>query len=121
MSHERRRHIRSPARLMAFVKNVKTGKVERCLTKNLSGTGLCYSTKELVELDTRLELEIKLPDFPNPILMNAEVIWVRTARMPAQARGVPDFEVGIEFIGLPQKTKAVLDQYAVINTPPDLK
>lgn len=120
MGQEHRRNVRSPVRLMAFVKNTQTGKVQRWLTKNLSGTGLCLETTEHLERGTRLEIELKLPDCPAPFVLPGEVVWTSTTQPPEQGHGAAGIELGVLFVELSPKVKAMLNQYAVMNAPPEL-
>ena len=120
MSQENRRNIRSPVRLMAFVKNMKTSKVRRWLTKNISGTGVCLIADELLQRGERLELEVKLPDFPSPLVMAAEVVWTATANAAAKSHETSSVEIGILFIDPPAKIQSILNQYAAMNAPPHL-
>ena len=89
MGQERRRCVRSPTKLMAFVKNPATGKVKRWLTKDVSGFGLCLIADEVLERSTRLEVELKLPDSPLPLVMRAEVTWMMTVEAPAGVLTLP--------------------------------
>ena len=118
MGTERRNNLRSPTQLIAIVKNKKTGKVNRWLTKNLSPTGVCLVTEEWVERGTKLEIELALPDFAVPCVMPAEVVWVMTKGASQQSSGSTQTELGVVFFDLPLKTTALLNQYVDRNAPP---
>ncbi len=118
MGQERRRGVRSTTKLIAFVKNPTTGKVKRWLTKDVSGFGLCLLADESLERGTHLEVELKLPDYPSPIVTTAEVIWVMTVEAPRRSFDAPKVELGITFVDLPPKVQALLNQYAVMTAPP---
>lgn len=118
MAEERRHGRRLPAHFTAIIKNCSTGKVQRWLTKDVSGSGLCLVTNESIECGTRLEVELKLPDFPNPLLLQAIVARVTVVEAPKHSYEEPKIEMGIKFVDLPQKTQALLNQYAVVNAPP---
>ena len=118
MGQERRRHIRTPGSLMAIVKNMKTGKVKRWLTKNISGTGLCLIGAEAAERGSRFEIELKLPDFPTPFTMMAEVVWIMTLAAAPSSKREPKVELGVRFTDLTPKTQGMLNQYALMTAPP---
>lgn len=118
MEQNRRRSIRFPVRLMALVKNAKTGKTQRWLTRNISADGLCLVTDESVERGTQLEIELKLHDFPTPLVIKAQVAWIMNGiQLPAPDEGL-NVELGVVFTELPEKTKVLLNQYAVSAAPP---
>src|SRR3989338_2165718 len=77
MGQEQRRFIRVTSRLAAVVKIVKTGKVRRALTRDISAGGLCFVTEEILEAGTALEVELKLPDREAPVRFLGEVAWRR--------------------------------------------
>ena len=118
MTQERRRGARSTTRLIAIVKNLTTGKVHRWLTKNVSEIGLCLLTDEAIERGTRLEVELKLPDFPSPLLMIADVVWLMVVEAPAKSYEEPRVEVGVKFMDFAPQMKALLHQYAAVTAPP---
>ena len=118
MSQERRKGVRSSTQFIAIVKHLTTGKVRRWLTKNVSEIGLCLLTDEAIERGTRLEVELKLPDFPSPLLMIAEVMWTMVVEAPRKSYEDPKVEVGVKFVDLAPKTQALLHQYAAMTAVP---
>lgn len=118
MTQERRRGVRSSIRLIAIVKNLATGRVHRWLTKNISEIGLCLVTDEAIERGTRLEVEFKLPDYPSPLTIIAEVVWVMMVGAPRKSYEEPRIELGVKFVELAPKMQALLRQYATMTAPP---
>ncbi len=118
MGQERPRGARAPTTLIAIVKNVATGKVKRWLTKDLSGFGLCLAADESLERGTRLEVELKLPDYPSAFILTAEVVWIMIVEAPRRSFDAPKVELGVTFVDPPPKTQALLNQYAAVTAPP---
>ena len=115
---ERRRGIRTSTQLVALVKHLATGKVRRWLTKNLSGVGVCLVADESLERGTRLEVEVTLPDYPTPLAVMGEVVWLMTVQPAHKSYEVPKVELGVRFIDPPQKTQSLLDAYARMTALP---
>ena len=115
---ERRKFIRVNSRLTAIFKNMKTGKVRRALTKDVSGLGLCLVTEEILEPGTLLGVEIKLPDRESRITFTAEVVWSRPVAASRRSYENPTAETGIRFLGIDPKDQKLLRAYATINAPP---
>ena len=118
MGEEQRRFIRVPSRLNAIFKVVKTGKVRRALTKDISAGGVCFITEELLEPGTALEVELKLPDREAPITFLGEVAWSRPIGPPPKSYQNPTSEAGIKFVSIDPKDRALIMQYAKLNAPP---
>ncbi|OGX28907.1 MAG: hypothetical protein A3B78_01885 [Omnitrophica WOR_2 bacterium RIFCSPHIGHO2_02_FULL_67_20] len=114
---ERRRSVRLRTRLTTVFKSLTTGRVQRALTKDVSGHGACLVTDDLLEVGTPLEVEIKLPDHPTPVTCLAEVAW-STFRVDAQGPGKPKAETGIKFLSIDPKEHARIMQYARFNALP---
>jgi len=115
---ERRRASRVTTRLTAIYKNLNTGKVRRALTKDISSTGLCLITEELLEVGTLLGVEITLPDRHSPITFTAEVMRSQSMLGPRKSYENPTVETGIKFLGINPKDHAALKQYVTINVLP---
>ena len=118
MGEELRRFIRVPSRLTAIFKVVKTGKVRRALTKDISAGGICCVTEELLEAGTAVEVELKLPDREAPITFLGEVAWSRPIGPTPKSYQNPTSEVGIKFVSIDPKDRALIMQYAKLNAPP---
>ncbi len=118
MSEERRRSIRANARLTTIVKNLDTKRVWRALTKDVGGVGVCVVTDESLELGTKLELEIRLPDRDEPITFTGEVVWSREVGGPRKSYEAPIREVGVKFVEIQPKDQRLLQQYVLMNPSP---
>ncbi len=114
---EHRRSIRLWTRLTTIFKNRTTGRVQRALTKDVSGHGACLVTDDRLEAGTSLEVEIKLPDHPVPVTCLAEVIW-SAFRLDAQGRNTSKAETGIKFVSIDPKDHTRIMQYARFNVLP---
>ena len=125
MTNEQRRFIRVNSRLTTFVKLQETGRVERALTKNLGGGGVCFVTEDVLEIGTPLEVEVKLPDRDRPIAFQGVVAWSQLVAGPDQNPRRPTIETGVRFLSIDPKDRATLVQYATLNavaperSPPD--
>ncbi len=120
MGEERRRFIRVDMKLVTFLKVVETGKVQRSLTKDLSGVGLRLVTEQPLSPGTPLEVEMKLPDFDAPLTFTAEVVWSRPISEQRKSYEAPTAETGVRFVNVDAKVLSLIKQYAALNAPPPL-
>ena len=118
MDQERRQFIRLNTRLTVIFKNLKTGKVRRALTKDLSGAGMGLITEEILAPGTPLEMEIKLPDREAPITFQAEVVWSKPVGGPRKSYENPTAETGVKFVQVDPHDQKLLMLYARLNAPP---
>ena|SRR3989338_929015 len=118
MGEEQRRFIRVTGRLVAVVTIVKTKKVRRALTKDISAGGICFVTEEILELGTALEVELKLPDREAPIIFLGEVAWSRPIGPKPKSYQDPTAETGVKFVSIDPKERELIMQYAKLNAPP---
>ena len=118
MPEEHRQFIRIPSRLTTVFKNLKTGKVRRALTKDVSGSGMCLITEELLEPGTQLEIEFTLPDRPAPITCRAQVMWSRPVGTPKKSYQSPTGETGVKVMQIDPKDQVALAQYVTFHAPP---
>ncbi len=123
MKPERRQFIRVRTRLTTFVTIMSTGRVQRALTRDIGGGGVCLLTETALGLGTEVKLEVQLPDREKPIACQAVVIWNRTIPPPADAPegSKPALETGMSFLQIEPKEKALLTQYAHLNAVPDMQ
>ena len=118
MGQEQRRFVRVTSRLNATFKVVKTGKVKRALTKDISAGGICCVTEELLEAGIAVEVELRLPDRAAPILLLGEVAWSRPIGSQHKSYQNPTGEAGVQFTKIDPKDQALIIQYAKMNAPP---
>ena len=116
---ERRESVRIRERLVTFVKNPATGKVHRALTRDLGGIGVCLITNEPLESGAAIEAELKLPDREAPVTFSAAVVWSRVIDEPGRSRDRPTREVGVQFVRIDPKDRALIQQYAALNALPE--
>ena len=60
------------------------------LTVNISGGGICFLTKQKLEQDALLAIELTLPEFDSPVVSLGRTVW-------CEPREEGKFEVGMEF------------------------
>src|SRR3989338_1360062 len=116
MGEEHRRFIRVTSRLNATFKIVKTGKIARALTKDISAGGICFVTADILEPGTAVEVEMKLPDSEAPVRFLGEVAWSRPIGH-AKSYEDPTGETGVKFISIDPKEQALIMLYAKLNAP----
>ena len=116
MGQERRQFIRVHARLTTLIKPLKTAKVRRALTKDISGIGVCLVTEELCELGTPLEVEMRLPDYDAPVKFLGQVMWSKPIGEPRKGQP-PTAEIGLRVVSIDPKDRSLLMQYAKLNAP----
>ena len=124
MKPERRQFIRVRSHLMTFVKVLSTGKVQRALTKDIGGGGVCALTEVQFDPGTEVELEITLPDRSAPITGRASVVWSRSLAAPpaldsGESSVKSSMETGLRFLAIDPKEQALLTQYARLNAVPE--
>lgn len=120
MGEEQRRDPRVGTRLTTFLKNPKTGKVRRALTKNISAGGLCVVTDEILEPGTVLGVEVTLPDRERPIVCQAVVVRSQCAEGSLESRAAT-IETGLQFVVIDPKERNLLQYYAKLNPPPPIR
>ena len=103
---------------MTFYKVLKTGKVHRAITRDISGGGARFIAEGVLEPRTELELEIKLPDRGAPVKCTAEVVWSKPTRPVLKSYETTEHETGVSFVRIDPKEQAILLQYAALNALP---
>ncbi len=73
--------------------------------KDISESGICIPSKLHFEVGSTLELEIRSDDLKVPVKTLARVVWI------APRQGKFPFEVGLDFLQLPEDVHAVLRDY----------
>ena len=117
---ERREYIRVRERLVTFIKDPATGKVHRALTRDLGGTGVCLVTNEPLEVGVAIEGELKLPDRKAPVTFSAVVVWSQVIQKePGQPLDRPTREVGVKFVRIDPKDRALIQQHVALNAMPE--
>ena len=115
---ERRESPRVPLRLRLFIRDAKTGKARRVLSRDVSGVGARFTTEGRLEVKTPLEVEIRLPDQATPITCKAEVVRSHITASAQKSYEEPMTEAAIGFLDLNPKDHAILKPCSVMNAPP---
>ena len=74
--------------------------------------------EKLLEPETKLEVEMRLPDRAKPITFQGMVSWSRPAGGEGQTSQNPNAEHGIRFVSIDEKDRAAIVQYAKVYAPP---
>ncbi len=119
MIGERREFLRLRVRLTTIVKIVKTGRAHRALTNDISGGGICFRTDEDLQVGEMLDIDVQLPDRRQPVNFTAEICWCHSTT--AMQRGGEEalFEVGVHFVTIDPKERALMVQFATMNAIPN--
>ena len=91
---------------------------QRVMIQDVSGGGMRLATPDILELGTRIAVEVVLPDRKSPVTVQAEVVWSRSVDSPAPGEAAASAEAGIQFLQLDSKDRAVLMLYARLKTLP---
>ena len=118
MTDERRQILRIQMKLTTFVKRLKTGQVQRALTRDLGGEGLCMIAEEPFERGTQVELKIKLPDRKTPIVGTGEVVWCKPLGPKDVDHGSMTSDIGVHFTAIDPNDATVLAQFARLHALP---
>lgn len=84
------------------------------LTRNISKGGICFIVYEPVEESQIIDLTIYLPG-EAPIKAVGKVAWVNEFTIGDTER--KRYDVGLEFIEISDKDKALIDKYVFTRTP----
>ena len=115
---ERRRSIRLQTRLNAMITNVTTTAHQQALTKDISGSGVCIITDDLIEPGTPLSVELSLPDHDGPVSFLGDVVWSMLILPPGGRSTNPPAETGVRFVSIDPKVRTAIVQYARLNALP---
>lgn len=80
-------------------------------TKNISGGGVCLVTREKMELETVVAMEIKFPHMNRAILTTAQVIWCSESKLGPSPAGHTKFDNGIEFMQISETDRQQIIKY----------
>jgi len=104
-SHDKRREERCDASLKVTYRNFKRFKLE--YTKNVSRGGMFIKTKSAYEIGSWLDLLLYVPGLDEPIRITGRVR--HNSFFPGKDE---DDGIGIEFIGIDEKSREALIQFA---------
>jgi c-di-GMP-binding flagellar brake protein YcgR len=93
---ERREFLRVPINAEVRFHNLQDGGEQRGFVKNISGSGILFSSEEIFEPGTLLNLEVAAPDLqtgePQPLRATVRVVRVTGKE--------PPYELAAEFVQL---------------------
>jgi uncharacterized protein (TIGR02266 family) len=84
-------------------------------TRNIGLGGVFVATPEPAPVGQRVSLELTLPHWDEPIVVDAEVRWVRTSENGPHPDGTPG--VGVKFLKPPLYVVAALDNFVRSHAP----
>ena len=114
---ERRQFVRLDMRLMVSYAIVGANRRGKSLTKNVGGGGIRLIAEQPLEVGTRLEIILSVPDRPEPIRCLGEVVWSAPVAPARSGQLLSETEVGIRFLELDSKDRALIMQYAMLYPP----
>ena len=79
------------------------GKEILSFARNLSAGGLRFYCKEELSQDSLVELTINFPDLPQPLKVNAKIVWVKSLKK------IGGCEAGAEFIDIDEDTRKIIN------------
>ncbi len=91
---------------------------QQVVIADISGHGMRLATPGVLELGTRVAVEVMLPNRKSPVTVQAEVVWSRPTGSPASGTASCAAEAGVRFVELNPKDRAVLMLYARLKTLP---
>ena len=98
LNQERRKFTRVEKEIIVRYKILSTPEKQLdAKTKNLSVGGACLITRDKMELETVVAMEIKFPQMREPILTTARVVWCSESKLGPSPAGHRRFDNGIEF------------------------
>ena len=89
------------------------------LVKNFSAEGVRFVAEHPLEPGARLEVTLSLPDRREPIRFVGEVVWSAVSHAGDRAVAHGSHEVGVQFVQIDPKERALLMQYAMLYGPPE--
>ena len=76
-------------------------------TKDLSCEGLRFTNNEELKEGLLLELNMNIPNTPNPVHVNGKVVWAKSL----STEDGSSFDVGVEFIKIEEDNKNTFLRY----------
>ena len=118
MTEERRRDPRCTLRLNVSYAIQGTKKIGKALTTDISAGGARFVAEHRLEVGDRLELVLRLPERDEPVRCLADVRWTKPVQSTDKALQSSGAEIGVQFVELAPKDRALLAQYASFYGPP---
>lgn len=119
MDERDRKFSRSGTRLNLSYVIVGTKKLGQALTKDVGAGGIGFTAEHHLELGTKLEIMLHLPERAEPVRFLAEVVWSQTVKGDAdKTLGMSGSEVGVRVAEIDPKDRTLLVQYTSMFGPP---
>ncbi len=80
-------------------------------TKNISAGGVCLVTRERMEPETVVAMEIRFPQMNKPIVTTSRVIWCSESKLGPSPAGHTRFDNGIEFTQISEADRQQIAKY----------
>ena len=115
---ERRQFVRLDTRLEASCTTLPGGKVQRIVTKDISGGGVCVFTDQVLSPGTQLQVAMTLPGREEPINFIAQVVWSEPYEVIGKSERRRAVETGVRFIEISPKDQAAIMQHVILSLQP---
>ena len=115
---ERRKFVRLDTRVDITCTVLPSGKVERTVTKDMSGGGICIFTENVLPPGTRLQVAMKLPGSEQPVNFIAETVWSEAYEMIGKTERRRAVETGVRFLEISPNDQDAVMQYVILNLQP---
>jgi c-di-GMP-binding flagellar brake protein YcgR len=105
---ERRKYVRLNVPLeVKYSVEGKAHPAGKSITKNISPSGTRFAIEEQLAKGTIINLEVKIPLQTEPILLKSRVVWSKKDSV----EGPKPYDVGLEFVQIPEESKSIFFQY----------
>ena len=108
---ERRTFIRFTSWLDMSYAVVGSSETLTSMTRNVSGAGIGFFTKNRLVPGTVLNLEVKFPQRPQPVRLTGEVMWSGPLLLFGQDDAPHAYETGVRILQISPDDKAFLATY----------
>ena len=115
---ERRQFVRLNTRLDTTYTVLPSGKAQRTVAKNISGSGICLFLEQSIPPGTQMQVSMKLPDRAQPAVFTAEVVWCETYEMIGKTNRQQAVEAGLRFIEISPADQEAVMQYVTLRCKP---
>ena len=112
---DRRQFFRINTKLTTRYTIRGTGRTHQALTKNVGEGGVCFVATESVNEGQDLDMEITLPIRSAPIKFSGRVAWPSVSTTSDSKY----HEVGVQYMEIDDKERALMVQWARMNAVPE--
>ena len=115
---ERRKFVRLDTRAEVTCTTLSTGKVERTVTKDIGGGGICLFTEHVLAPGTRLQVAMKLPGSEQLVNFIAEVVWSEAYEVVGKTERRRAVETGVRFLEIAPNDQDAVMRHVILNLQP---